>query len=250
MDNMIFCWPQADVFDSYNSVMFLKIQANIYSVVPVDQFFLDMNFYNISSLNSTRDFHPDIDVIVNSAVSIRAYFYETQRFERLSPSDCCKVYSSQYVSSWVDVLIVQGGPVSAVRVLKKSNKVSDKDYTLDTDTDGSYLEERKKSPQGRYANKGPRADIVYAMGLVGQDGDLTRLFKTMPFLSEPSQSPSNEWQCRPRLNRLDQQQYSSNTNLWNPYARPVLYCLSEKVHEECQLNFNHQFVILVTSLQI
>ncbi|KAL8997821.1 MAG: hypothetical protein Q9169_002993 [Polycauliona sp. 2 TL-2023] len=68
--------------------------------------FLDTGYYSISSLDSNSDFKPDTDAIVNSASSIRTYFNETHRFQRLNPPDCRKAYSSQYMSSLGDVLIV------------------------------------------------------------------------------------------------------------------------------------------------
>lgn len=86
------------------------------------------------------------------------------------------------------------------------------------------------------------------MDLAPIHGRATRVYKVMPFRCEPLQHPCNEWQCLERLNvscTVDDKQFAQVKTIWKPYAQPVLYCVSETVHEDCQLNLNYQLAILV-----
>ncbi|KAL8727294.1 MAG: hypothetical protein Q9181_005758 [Wetmoreana brouardii] len=213
----------------YNSVLFLTTQANIYSAIPVDERFVRTGYFNTSSLHAvaiTTLPHASSPVViesdsaqhlVNTAKSIRDKFNETNRPRQISAADCLRAYSTQYVSSRGDVLIVQSPPVSQPLVyIKTSDRVEES-----SDTIGGYT-------------------VV---------DEMTPVPKEMIYQSQPRSYPSYEWTCSPRVNKTcsvdHQQQYIDNPLTWKPYGQSVQYCLSEEVPEQCQLNFSLLFAVVV-----
>ncbi|KAF3001562.1 hypothetical protein E8E13_009862 [Curvularia kusanoi] len=73
-------------------------------------------------------------------------------------------------------------------------------------------------------------------------------FNSSSLKSEPEIYPSNGWRCQSWSITCD----ISNTNevaadqsKWEPFQRPVKYCLAEEVNERCSLNFSTSIAIIV-----
>ena len=108
-----------------------------------------------------------------------------------------------------------------------------------------------RTPDGSYYAERPTPEDMSTqndMDLAPNVRRSPRVYKAMPFRCEPPLHPCNEWQCLERLNvscTVDDTQFTKVETIWKPYAQPVLYCVSETVHEECQLSLNYQLAIFV-----
>ncbi|KAL8722996.1 MAG: hypothetical protein Q9225_000612 [Loekoesia sp. 1 TL-2023] len=204
----------------YNSMLFLTTQANTYSVAPVDQGFLTTGVYNLTLLNDSTIVN--VKNLLDTANNILLESYQAGRFETLTPRECFEAYHTQYVASRGDVLLVQNQAVSPTEILIDPNGADSLEYLY------SYYP---------YSSDQAATDQT----------DLQPIFKELPFPSEPSRYPSYDWQCSPRINKtctLDRP-IQNKTFSWLPYGNEVQYCLSEKVHEECKLNYSLQFAVIV-----
>lgn len=175
---------------------FLTLQANVYTVVPIDGGPMD------TIVNNTA--------MVDDAVSMSLGYNATEvirmaggisHMRLLSSFECLDAYKAQYVSSLGDVLVIQSGAVV--------------DH-IRTAFDGSDLP----------------------------------VYKQIPYWSSPSDYPSNRWRCNPQSNRTCIQPELGPPVPWNPYGKPVQYCLSEVVPERCELSWNLQLGIIVVGCNI
>lgn len=180
----------------YNSVLFLTTQANVYTVFSVDQSSISV-VYNGSHVDNVyfganwvlNDF---LAAIHNSSAGMKL-------MRRLSASECLRVYSTQYMSSQGDLIVVQNENIFIAT------------------SDGQGIER-----------------------------------ESVPYVSEPSEYPSYQWQCQPtmhqtneeRLLTCEQPDLSTGTH-WYPYGYLVQYCLSENVAERCEVNWNRPFAVIV-----
>ncbi|KAL9598846.1 MAG: hypothetical protein Q9179_003771 [Wetmoreana sp. 5 TL-2023] len=206
----------------YNSVLFLTTQANAYTVIPVDSRFLEIGFYNTTGLEYIEDYEPSsIPPLVQQAQSVRDKLNGVTNWRQLSASECLKAYSTQYVSSRGDVLIVQGEPVAPIMVLVS---------------------------QGLEVQGTSTENALSASGFVMTE-KWEPVYKPMPDYSDPWQYPSYQWSCSAQFNKTcmvdSNQHYIDHPLDWTPYGQPVQYCLSEDVHEQCQLNFSVPFAVIV-----
>lgn len=130
--------------------------------------------------------------------------------DQLSPSECLKAYATQYVSARGDVLIVQNG------------SILQPNFT--------------------------RSDSTTEQFVPAYNGYALFYHKRIPFQSYPTQYPSYQWQCSVDIQEDRCSLNYSHTDIqstWLPYGGQVQYCLSEHVLEQCELDFNVQFAILV-----
>ncbi|KAL8727544.1 MAG: hypothetical protein Q9166_005949, partial [cf. Caloplaca sp. 2 TL-2023] len=208
--------------------------TNIYSVIPVDQIFVDTGIYDTSRLTPSNAFDlTDIDIAVTTATFIRDKVNSTNSIARLSVAECLSKYSTQYVSSYGDVLLVHTRAISPTPTSFEGE--------LDPTPDNG-MEEYRGVEEYEDASEPPYI----------HEGAL--FFKPIPFPSEPSEYPSYQWQCRPRINdtcQMGTQRLEKSPKdwepwkPWKPYGQQVQYCLAEKVHENCQVNFSLQFAVVV-----
>ncbi|KAL8701122.1 MAG: hypothetical protein Q9201_005087 [Fulgogasparrea decipioides] len=173
-------------------------------------------------LHFMQDYEPSsIPPLVQQAQSVRDKLNGVTNWRQLSASECLKAYSTQYVSSRGDVLIVQGEPVAPIMVLVS---------------------------QGLEVQGTSTENALSASGFVMTE-KWEPVYKPMPDYSDPWQYPSYQWSCSAQFNKTcmvdSNQHYIDHPLDWTPYGQPVQYCLSEDVHEQCQLNFSVPFAVIV-----
>ena len=156
---------------------------------------------------------------------------EEGNMEWLSASECLREYSHQYISSRGDVLLIQNGTVRPALCYTSVPYEASPSNFLSTASIINFTTVRDAYSKSSSA-----------------EGNLSPLLKQMPYLSLPKTYPSYEWQCSLRLNRTCSMDFKSRTAQpyeWAPYGTNVEYCLSEKVQENCTLNFSLTFAIIV-----
>lgn len=164
-----------------------------------------------------RDENPyDSAHIVETATSTLQMFHRTGQVEKLGPVACLEAYKSQYVSARGDVLLVQSETVWPPSV-----------YT--------------ERPDFHTANDTGYTDWIFRP----LEGEVLPIYKRIPSFIRPTVYPSFNWQCNPRFNRTCPESHTSPREPWEPYGSPVLACLSEKVSEHCELNWQPGFAIAV-----
>ena len=74
-----------------------------------------------------------------------------------------------------------------------------------------------------------------------------------PYLSSPTDYPSYTWQC-PWQSQADCNPYNKtqikDMDLWSPFGEVVRYCWSELSKENCKLNFDLDFALIVMSCNL
>ena len=205
-------------------MLFSTTQANRYVVAPISEDYVTTGFYNVTLLHNMTDY--EVQYLLDTVSGVLHAPYQESNFETLSPQQCLKAYSTQYVASRGDVLVVQKELISQTEIWVKN--ATDEPVS---DTFGRWSQEYISSPYQ------PPSD----------QGTMVPALKPLPYVSEPLQYPSYNWQCTPRFNKTcsfnwpgEGKQFS-----WSPYGHKVLYCLSEKVREECKLNYSLQFALIV-----
>ncbi|KAL9598644.1 MAG: hypothetical protein Q9219_004390 [cf. Caloplaca sp. 3 TL-2023] len=189
--------------------LWVGLVANIYSVTPINEEFVATGGHSSTTSEGTDEFR---NAVRDSARDILAESYQADTFENLTSRQCYEIYHKQYSASRGDVLVVQKELVSPTKIWKPFNEVTDLS--------------RIRVPDGP---------------------DIVNTFKDVPASSHPSEYPSYYWQCTPRLDRTcalvhpgDGKSFS-----WKPYGNEVQYCWSEKVQENCKLNYSIQFAVIV-----
>lgn len=159
--------------------------------------------YDTSNL---RDFIPGNDTynnIMETAKSFRDRIDKTASFERLSVRDCIQAYSTQYVSTRGDLLLVQ-------------NRLGANYFR-----DGTY-----NSPMDSLSYTTPST--------FSEDYFDYSESRGLPYVSLPITYPSYEWMCPSGGPIL----CDPNPDLWKPYGDIVQYCWSEKATEFCETRFS------------
>ncbi|KAL8903197.1 MAG: hypothetical protein Q9207_004090 [Kuettlingeria erythrocarpa] len=185
------------------------MQANVYTVFPVDQSSIAV-VYNGSQVDNVN-FGAD-SVSNDFLAAIHNASAGMTHMRRLSASECLGVYSTQYMSSQGDLIVVQN-----------------EKFSLSAQYGALSISPFIATWDGREAHH-----------------------KSVPYVSEPSEYPSHQWQCQPTFHQThketrltcDQPELSTEPQ-WYPYGFLVQYCLSENVPERCQVNWNRQFAIIV-----
>ena len=208
----------------FNSVAFTTLQANDYLVIPTTEAWMSGAPYNTSGFTSSTTIIDDTEVERNNPrlkKTARLNFYTIDggheaRYNNLSAADCFNAYDNQYLPKLGNVYIVQDGPTiwrnygGSITALAPTASELD-DQVRDDTADWNY-----------YAFPG--------------------------FLSRPEIYQSNGWRCRSRqltCNISDPNEVPADRSQWQPFEKPVLYCLSEEVHERCSLNFSVPIAIVV-----
>lgn len=193
---------------------FLTTQANVYTVMAASEDYLRGGNYDTSNL---RDSFPENDTynnIIETPKSFRDRIDSTASFERLSSWDCAQAYSTQYVSSRGDLLLVQN------RTGADYYRDGIRNYSIVDSLDSTIC--ANDSPSSLwYANYSERTGL--------------------PYVSLPITYPSYEWVC-PWCNHTS---CKTNPDFWKPYGDIVQYCWSEKVKENCEVRFSLYFAITV-----
>ncbi|KAL8830602.1 MAG: hypothetical protein Q9170_005667 [Blastenia crenularia] len=204
-------------------MLFLTTQANLYTVVPVNEDFFSSGVYNTTYLTGAADV--DRMKVVGTANDIFARLSRMGNFETLSPHECFEAYHTQYMSSRGDVLVVQQEPISPTEVWVPSGQTYNQSLNSET-----------------YLGSG------FSPYLYTADQEiLVPSTKHIPYQSDPTQYPSYEWQCTPLYNKtcsLDRPR-TDGSFTWGPYGNATRSCLSEKVVEQCKLNYSLQFAVIV-----
>lgn len=143
-------------------------------------------------------------------------------FHPMNTSDCFNAYSSQYTSSWGDVMLVHTSTVGLTKM-----------YGGDRDLVGADI----LPLDNRIAIN----DGIWLYNL-----NRTIYFKDLPHSSDPRIYPSNMWQCNPAFNATcGIEQKFRGQESWRPFGQPVQYCLAKKTEEQCRLLFNLDFAVIV-----
>lgn len=188
---------------------FLTTQANVYTVMAALEDYLRGGDYDT---NNFRDFFK----VIEAAKSFRDRIDRTEGFERLSTWDCVQAYSTQYVSSRGDLLLVQN------RLGADYYRDGTRNYSIVDPLDSTSYAIPSPSSQS-YARYTERTGL--------------------PYVSLPITNPSYEWMC------TWDSEISCNAKpdpvVWKPYGDIVQYCWSEKAKENCEVRFSLYFAITV-----
>ncbi len=165
--------------------------------------------------NNLHDFFPKNDTyhkVIVTAKSFRDRIDRTASFERLSTWDCVQAYSTQYVSSRGDLLLVQN------RLGADYYRDGIRNYSIVDPLDSTSYAIPSPSSQS-YARYSERTGL--------------------PYVSLPITNPSYEWMC------TSDSEIPCNAKpdpvVWKPYGDIVQYCWSEKAKENCEVRFNLYF---------
>jgi hypothetical protein len=164
------------------------------------------------------------DAIVKAAEEFRISFNEPFAYRNMSTTDCFNAFSNQYISERGDALLIQD-EVVAWRFPLMWRPIwanGTRNYTW-VRIDASI------------------ASIAADTAWLNKDDNL-------PFISSPSDYPSNGWRCPSRsltnCTTSNALEVPSPDN-WAPYGSPVKYCLVKDISEHCQLQFSFGFAIAV-----
>ncbi|KAF2136929.1 uncharacterized protein K452DRAFT_236653 [Aplosporella prunicola CBS 121167] len=194
----------------FNSVVFARIQANDYQVLPVTD-----NFFNGHNYDTSEFTAVDNSFNLSEAEVLRDKF-KTLKTDNLTAHECLEAYNSQYVSQHGDVLIFQNQIVWH----------SPANYSP-VWNDSSYYEWVKISwPLTTNLNYDDH----------------------LPYQSFADVFPANGWRCPSRSIQdchITRTAEIPANGSWAPYGSPVSHCLVEKVEEVCKLQFSLKIAIIV-----
>ncbi|KAF2126203.1 hypothetical protein P153DRAFT_388946 [Dothidotthia symphoricarpi CBS 119687] len=204
------------------------------------------------------------------------------RYKNISTVDCFNAYNDQYLSSVGHVYLVQDDPVvwrnrswypefkqyteypkttratgnftwinlnqpppwnetvnSTLWGTRPYTVTKPHDYDLITGYHSTSYEERNYSTtEWAYAPDGMKALDL-----------LDEASYTLPFFSLPDTYPSNGWRCSSHVAHncsIDNQfEVPQDRSKWEPYGRPIKYCMVEQVEEVCRLRFSFPIAIAV-----
>ncbi|KAL8992316.1 MAG: hypothetical protein Q9169_007194 [Polycauliona sp. 2 TL-2023] len=211
---------------SYNSVLFLTVQANVYNALPADQALLDSGIYNTTIM--TKGIESGESNTADSRDSTALVWNMSQwssNTEQMSPLRCLEVYKNQYMSARGDVLIIQSDMLSPITVKR---------------TVGYYKDLRDQNSQNHTFTVWDRGLNIWSYIGVRQPG-----YVAFPVTSWPDDYPSYNWQCGVSMDQKCEAPDARSMANWAPFGSPVHSCLSEKVPEHCELNWNLGFAIAV-----
>ena len=192
----------------------------MYMVMVASEDFLAGGNYNIDTTPPYG--HPISNDSFRNLTQIAEQFRDRLgSFEKLSARDCFQTYSTQYVSTRGDLLLVQNH-VGQEYIVDSAIPHSIPDYV-------SSILQPESPPSIRtwfdYENN-----------------------TGFPYLSVPIRYPSYDWVCP--LNSQNPCDPRNRTEIpspdtWQPYGDRVQYCWSEKVEENCRVGFSLYFAIVV-----
>ncbi|OSS51455.1 hypothetical protein B5807_04020 [Epicoccum nigrum] len=204
----------------FNSVAFTTLQANDYLVIPTTEAWMSGAPYDTSGFS--KNITNDMEIERNKPrlnKTARLHFYTIDggheaKYNNLSAADCFDAYDSQYLPKFGNVYIVQDGSTIWRNVAGSITALA----LMDPETD--------------------------------DEADIARWndYAFPAFLSKPKIYQSNGWRCRSRnatCNTNDPNEVPADRSQWQLFERPVLFCLSEEIHERCSLNFSIPIAIVV-----
>ena len=221
----------------FNSVVFTDFGANEYAVVPTTEEWLEGEAYDSSSFTNF-----DMDRIANITEQVDLYLpnlldeiqLETgefvPRYQKLSAEECFDRYDNQFLSDIGNLYLVQDG-ATVWRNLEVEVAVFNRSGEFTWHNISEYKASKPEQLGDSWAQNSGRLD------------------RQFPYLSSPRFFPSNEWRCPAHaMGTCDignEYQVPSNRSLWQPYERPIKYCLVEQVAGSCRVLFTFPFAILV-----
>lgn len=161
-----------------------------------------------------RNFFPENDHYIETADNFRNRIHRKGSFEKLSARDCIQAYSTQYVSSRGDLLLVQNS------LRSDSYRDGIPQYSIVDSLDS-------------ISNRFPSTS--------NQSYAKTLDYSDLPYVSSPITYPSYDWMC-PSGGQIP---CKPDPGLWMPYGDIVQYCWSEKAKQNCQIRFSLYFAITV-----
>ncbi|KAK4993546.1 hypothetical protein LTR66_005998 [Elasticomyces elasticus] len=212
----------------FNSTIYLDLQSNDYTVITASEDFLTGAEWDTSGLMSVPN--GTIHNITAIAAQLRTKFKDESVRSNLSTKDCFEAYSSQYISAFGDVMLIQDKTIwrPPSQWLSNWTNASYHSWTAGSD---AYCNESGGFPDGW---------LPYEHWTNCED--------EFPFRSSPDFYPSNGWRCPSRnVGHCDVQNKLEvpDPTQWAPYGSPVKYCLAEKVEEHCRLQFSFTIAIAV-----
>jgi hypothetical protein len=223
----------------YNSVIFTKLQANEYTVIPSMEDWLYGARYNTSGFLGIHKL--SIPEIRRSLNGYRPNLTETMflddgsrvpRYKNVSTKDCFEQYSNQYVPEIGNVYLIQ----SASTVWRNLSM-----WRLGVNSTGEWV-------WGNFTNVtddriDAQKNVSGALPIFDYRAyELQNLTITLPVFSRPIDVPSNGWRCRSHRTAncsvADEREVPRDRSQWAPFEEPLRYCIVEQVPEMCKLGFS------------
>ena len=233
----------------YNSVLYLTIQANTYTIMVGPENFIE----NGANNSAYYQYGLWTASVAASAKHFRARI-QAGELRNISSDECFKAYNHQYVSAWRDVLLIENSTVlcgyvsylfdETVHACNEPNA----NYTLQMGNVSSLIQSDLDS--GSYSYPGsnpPRNDsIIYSPECGTGNGSFTKQPHTVPCASLPTAYPSNKWQC-PEANSSYCPSRTDHKTTWISLdgVSKIKNCWAEPVKEECTLKFNLYIGVVV-----
>ncbi|KAI2477405.1 hypothetical protein Ptr902_11030 [Pyrenophora tritici-repentis] len=218
----------------FNSVIFTRLQANDYAVLPTTENWMSGGNYNNSRfLNSstenvhriTSDFEPYRVDLNEQIMSLNGTMMA--KYKKVSISQCFDSYDDHYVSSVGNVYLIQ----AEATVWRNSST-----WDLLRFESGDF----KWEPHTNESWSNDSSDDTYQI----QDFNIS-----LPFSSSPEIYPSNGWRCPSHAaspcNTNNEYEVPRNISQWTPYQSNLKYCLVEQVTETCELQFSFAIAALI-----
>jgi hypothetical protein len=200
----------------FNSVAFTTLQANDYFVIPTTAAWMSGGPYETSGFSNITTNDTEIERVflrLNETALLDFYAIDggdEAKYNNISAENCFNAYNRQYLPKLGNVYIVQDGPTVWRDVTESITALKIGETDVNTARWNDYI---------------------------------------LPaFKSRPEIYQSNGWRCRSRnatCNINDPNEVPADRSQWQPFGRPVLYCLSEEVIEHCSLNFSISIAIVV-----
>jgi len=220
----------------FNSVVFAKLQANNYAVLPItDDWFHGAPYDTSNFKNLTKDiteemvlemdkYRPNLSDVVDLRKD-----GTMPRYKNISTSDCFTQYDNHYVSGVGNVYLVQDYPTvwrnnTAWQLWRNPNT-------------SYYVWDDINSPSDRIDRKSPHKL------------DLTPTTQRLPEIASPEIYPSNTWRCPSHVVKgcdvRSRYEVPHNRSDWQPYGSRINHCIVEQVEEFCKLQFSFSIALAV-----
>ncbi|RAR13599.1 carboxypeptidase s1 [Stemphylium lycopersici] len=219
----------------FNSVVFTRLQANEYFVVPTTESWINGGTYDTSNF---QGFEKNwIEDFTSSAERYRIDLTDTielrdggtmPKYRNVSTRECFDSYNNHYVSNLGNVYLVQGQATFW------------RNWTL------WELRQNKEDNHFEWVLKPENhTEEVDSRGDYGTNGWNTQ----MPVIADPEKYPSNGWRCPTHpVGECDPSngtQIPQDRSQWKPWESDLNYCLIETVEEICELQFSFVIAAIV-----
>jgi hypothetical protein len=226
----------------YNPVIFTKLQANEYTVIPSMEDWLYGARYNTSGFLGVHKL--SITEIRRSLNGYRPNLTETMflddgsrvpRYKNISTKDCFEQYNNQYVPEIGSVYLIQSAPT-----VWRNLSI----WHLGVNSTGEWV-------WGNFTNVtddriDAQKNLSGALPIFDYRAYASQnLTITLPVFSEPTQVPSNGWRCRSHRTAncsvADEREVPRDRTQWAPFEEPLRYCIVEQVPEMCKLGIQFPY---------